>query len=126
MFKKLFKLISYLIVLGISVSYNLFTIWGLVIWYDADPWISNRVTLILLIVPTLLVLNVIFLVIVAISFFSLFKKEAEKEESKFSDKISKWFKDKTQKEPEKEEFKIPDEVVNWIKNQIKKSELEEK
>jgi len=117
MFKAISKFISYLIALGISVSYNLFTIWGLVMWYDATPWISNRTTIILLAFPTLLVLNIIFLIIVSISFFNLFKKKEEKKEFKIPDKVTQWFKGEAK---EDEEFKIPAKVIKWIKEEAAK------
>lgn len=119
MLKKISKFISYLIVLGMSVSYNLFTIWGLVQWKNASPWITNRTTVILLTIPTLLVINVIFLIIVSISFFNLVKKEEEKKGFKVPDKVSQWFKGE---EKEDKEFKIPDKVVKWFKDEMKKDE----
>lgn len=122
MFKKISKFISYLIVLGISVSYNLFTIWGLVQWYDTARWIPQRTTLILLVFPTLLVINIIFLIIVSISFFNLVKKDEKKKEFKIPDKVTSWFKGESK---EDEEFKIPDKVIKWIKEEAAKAKAKE-
>ncbi|MCK5183805.1 MAG: hypothetical protein KAQ95_05825 [Candidatus Heimdallarchaeota archaeon] len=114
MFKKITKFISYLIVLAMSVSYNLFTIWGLVQWKNASPWIANRTTVILLTLPTLLVINVIFLIIVSISFFNLVKKEEKKKEFKIPDKVTSWFKGESKEE---KEFKIPEKIISEIKKE---------
>lgn len=105
-----------------SVSYNLFTIWGLVQWKNASPWITNRTTVILLTIPTLLVINVIFLVIVSISFFNLVKKDEKKKEFKIPDKVTSWFKGESK---EDEEFKIPDKVIKWIKEEAAKAKAKE-
>ena len=114
--KKISKFIGYLIALAISVSYNLFTIWGLVQWNNASPWITNRATICLLTFPTLLVLNVIFLIVVSISFFNLVSKEEKKKDFKVPDKVSSWFKG----EKKEEEFTIPETIINEIRKEWKK------
>ena len=149
MLNKFFKLISYLIVLGIQVAYNLFVIWGLVIWDTTNPWIAHSTTIILLSVPTLIVFNIVFMVIVFINFVSLvskedeeaeerkgfrtmgkigrwIKKEAAKEkkeekEVEVPDKVTQWFKDLAKEE---EEIKVPDKVVQWFKELAKEAEKE--
>lgn len=123
MFKKISKFISYLIVLGISVSYNLFTIWGLVQWYDTTRWIPQRTTLILLVFPTLLVINIIFLIIISISFFNLVKKDEKKKEFKIPDKVTSWFKGEAKEE---KDDKVSTNIIDMIKKEIAKEIKKEK
>lgn len=122
MLKKISKFISYLIVLGMQVAYNLFVIWGLHMWDFANPWISHRTTIILLSLPTIIVFNVVFMIIVAIAFFSLVKKDEEKKGFKVPDKVTSWFKGESK---EDEEFKIPDKVIKWIKEEAAKAKAKE-
>jgi len=118
MFKQIFKFITYLILLGIQVAYNLFVIWGLVLWNHSDPWITHRTTIILIVLPTLIVFNIVLSIIVFISFISISgkKKDEEKKGFKMPDKVTQWFKGETKEE---EEFKIPDKVIQWFKEQAK-------
>ncbi|NPE09420.1 MAG: hypothetical protein GNW80_14130 [Asgard group archaeon] len=114
MFKKISKFISYLIVLGIQVAYNLFVIWGLHMWDFASPWISHRTTIILLALPTMIVFNIVLMIFVAIAFFSLVKKEEEKKGFKVPDKVTSWFKGESKEE---KEFKIPEKIISEIKKE---------
>ncbi|MGC9779528.1 MAG: hypothetical protein HZR80_09835 [Candidatus Heimdallarchaeota archaeon] len=117
MFKKLSKFISYLILLGIQVAYNLFVILGLHIWDFSNPWISHRTTIILLALPTIIVFNVVSMIIVGISFFSLVKKEEEEKKGfKMPDKVTQWFKGEAKEE---KDIEIPDKVTQWFKDLAK-------
>jgi len=128
MFKTISKIISYLIILSIQVAYNLFVIWGLVIWNSIDPWISNLTTTLLIAIPTLIVFNVVLMVLVTISFFSIFgkQKEEEKKGFKMPDKVTQWFKGETK---EGKDSEIPDKITQWFKGlekEDKDSEIPDK
>ncbi|MCE7743938.1 MAG: hypothetical protein GPJ52_02260 [Candidatus Heimdallarchaeota archaeon] len=121
MFKKISKFISYLIVLGIQVAYNLFVIWGLHMWDYASPWISHRTTIILLSLPTIITFNVLFLILTGIAFAILVSKDKKEEEKKgfekVPDKVKNWFKGESKEE---KEFKIPEKIINEIKKEWNK------
>ena len=118
MFKKISQLIGYLIVLGMQVAYNLFVIWGLHMWDFASPWISNRTTVILLSLPTIITFNVLFLVLTGIAFAILVSKDKKEEEKKgfekVPDKVKNWFKGESKEE---KDFKIPEKIINEIKKE---------
>jgi uncharacterized membrane protein YraQ (UPF0718 family) len=116
--KKISQLIGYLIVLGMQVAYNLFVIWGIHMYDFGTPWISNKTTIIVLSLPTMIAFNIIFFIITAIAFGVLVSKDKKKEEKKgfekVPDKIKDWFKGEAK---EDKDFKIPQKIINEIKKE---------
>jgi hypothetical protein len=125
MFKKISQFISYLILLGMQVCYNLFVIWGLHIWDYSNPWISHRTTVILLSLPTIITFNIIFMIITIIAFIVLVSKKEEEKKGiqKVPDKVKNWFKGESKEEGE---FKIPQKIINEIKKEWEKEQAKEK
>jgi hypothetical protein len=121
--KKISQLIGYLIVLGMQVAYNLFLIWGLHMYDFASPWITNKATIILLSLPTIISFNILFLILTGIAFGILVSKDKKKEEKKgfekVPDKIKDWFKGEAKEE---EEFTIPQKIINEIKKEWEKEQ----
>ena len=81
---KLGKLISSLILLGVSSSWFVFTIWGIATWsLDTASLVSNRITIILLYIPLFVGMFILFIIVMAIGFAAI--KGKKKEEDKKDD-----------------------------------------
>ncbi|GAH19413.1 unnamed protein product [marine sediment metagenome] len=90
---KLGKLISSLILLGVSSSWFVFTIWGIATWsIDTASFVSNRITIILLYIPLFIGMFILFIIVMTIGSAAIKgkKKEEDKEKEDFS-----WVPDKT-------------------------------
>lgn len=116
---KLGKLISSLILLGISSSWFVFTIWGIVTWsIDTASLVSNRITIILLYIPLFIGMFILFIIVMAIGSAAIKgeKKEHDKEKGDF-----RWVPDKA-----KEGFSkaIGKEFVKYIGKEKDKGEGE--
>ena len=81
---KLGKLISSLILLGVSSSWFVFTIWGIATWsLDTASLVSNRITIILLYIPLFVGMFILFIIVMAIGSAAI--KGKKKEEDKKED-----------------------------------------
>ncbi|MHA1126306.1 MAG: hypothetical protein ACTSO7_12245, partial [Candidatus Heimdallarchaeota archaeon] len=105
-------------------AFNLFIIWGLVVWDDAGHWLTNKVVVILVAVPTLLVFNIVLMIIGFISLAALgSKKEEEKKGFKMPSKVSNWFKGDKKEIVAKEDVKEED-IEKWFKDNLTEEKVE--
>ncbi len=79
---KLGKLISSLILLGVSSSWFVFTIWGISTWNDTASLVSNKITIILLYIPLFIGMFILFIIVMAIGSATIKGKKKEDDEEK--------------------------------------------
>ncbi len=79
---KLGKLISSLILLGVSSSWFVFTIWGISTWNDTASFVSNKTTIILLYIPLFIGMFILFIIVMAIGSATIKGKKEEEDEEK--------------------------------------------
>ena len=77
------KGISRLLGFSIFMAWFVFVIWGMKTWEFADPFVSQRTTIILLSIPILIGMFILFIIVSAIGAIPT-KKKKEEEEKKFS------------------------------------------
>ena len=103
---KIGKSINRLIGFSIFMSWFVFVIWGMKTWEFADPFVSQRNTIILLSLPIIIGMFILFIIVSIIGAIpSKKKKKEEEEEKKFSF---------TTKEGDKFEFKGDDFDIEKI------------
>ncbi|MBN1329438.1 MAG: hypothetical protein JXA54_08185 [Candidatus Heimdallarchaeota archaeon] len=73
--KKFTIALFYLLFLLMAVAYATFAIWGLVVWGSADPFINERITIILLSLPVLSVTILLILTLIFAPFFKLRRRK---------------------------------------------------
>ena len=74
---KLGKLISSLILLGVSSSWFVFTIWGISTWNDTASLVNNKITIILLYIPLFIGMFILFIIVMAIGSAAIKGKKKE-------------------------------------------------
>ena len=122
--KRFGKLISGLIVFCISVSWFVFTIWGIVTWEADAGLVTNRITIILLYIPLFIGMFIIFIIVNAIASSSVKgKKKEEKEDFSWvpgtiKEKFSKTVVKEIGKSMEKEVHKDEGDF-GWVTDEMK-------
>ncbi|MFW9924155.1 MAG: hypothetical protein ACFFDW_12800 [Candidatus Thorarchaeota archaeon] len=117
--------IGWLFFFAMQAAYDTFVIWGLATYGVADSFVSDTTTLILLAVPTLLVINAILMIPVAIFGFSIFKKKETKPEYGLGKRFSGMFqKDRNEEDIERwfKENITEEKVERWFKEKFNKEE----
>jgi len=126
--EKLGKSISSLILLAVSSSWFVFTIWGIVTWSaDTASLVNNRVTIILLYIPLFIGMFILFIIVMAMGSASIKGKKDEDKKEKgdfkwvpgkakegFSKAVGKEFVKYIGKEKEKEEADF-----SWVPEALK-------
>ncbi|NHK31167.1 MAG: hypothetical protein FK730_07430 [Asgard group archaeon] len=108
------KFIGWLIFFAMQAAYDTFVIWGLVNFGDTG-FVSEKATVILIAVPTILVINVLLMIPAGIFFSGIFKKKEEKKGFGIPDKVSGWFKKETKEE----------DIEKWFKENITEEKIEQ-
>ena len=123
--KGLGKLISGLIVFCISVSWFVFTIWGIVTWEADAGLVTNRITVILLYIPLFIGMFIIFIIVNALASSSMKDKKKKEEKEDFSwvpgtikEKFSKTVVKEIGKSMEKEVDKDEGDF-SWVTDEMK-------
>lgn len=111
------KFIGWLFFFALQATFDTFLIWGLVTYDEVGTFVSDKTTVILLAVPTLIAVNLLLMIPAMIFSSGMFKK---KEERKFpmKDRMSGWFKG----EQKKTEFKEED-IEKWFKENITEEKI---
>lgn len=124
---KLGKLISSLILLGVSSSWFVFTIWGIATWsLDTASLVSNRITIILLYIPLFVGMFLLFIIVMAIGSAAIKGKKKEKDKKEDFSWVPGTIKEKFSKTVVKEIGKSMEKEVDkdkgdfsWVTDEMK-------
>ncbi|NHJ47503.1 MAG: hypothetical protein FK733_06935 [Asgard group archaeon] len=107
------KFIGWLFFFAMQAAFDTFVIWGLVRFGDGG-FVSEKTTVILIAVPTLIVVNVLLMIPAMIFSAGIFKKE-EKKGFRMPGKVSGWFQKETKEE----------DIEKWFKDNITEEKIEQ-
>ncbi|NHJ85854.1 MAG: hypothetical protein FK734_10360 [Asgard group archaeon] len=108
------KFIGWLFFFAMQAAFDTFVIWGLVTYGESGTFISDKTTIILIAVPTIIVINILLAIPGMIFSAGMFKKKDEEKKFKMPDKVSSWFR----KEDTKEE-----DIERWFKENITEEKI---
>lgn len=107
--------IGWLIFFAMQAAFDTFVIWGLVTYGETGTFVSDKATIILIAVPTIIVINIILMIPTGILFAGIFKKKEEKKKFKMPEKVSGWFKKEVKE----------DDIEKWFKENITEEKIEQ-
>lgn len=121
------KFFGWLIFFAMQAAFDTFVIWGLVTYGEAGTFVSDKVTIILIAVPTIIIINILLSLPATIFSVGIFKKK-EKKEFKIQDKVSGWFKKEVKEEDIEKWFKeniTEEKVAKWFKDKFDAEDISE-
>jgi len=119
------KFLGWLFFFAMQAAYDTFVIWGLVTYGKAGTFVSDKVTVILIAVPTIIAINILLMIPAGIFSAGIFKK---KEETMFKRqfKPSKWFKKEPKEEDIEKWFKeniTEEKIAKWLREKVPEGEF---
>ena len=112
---------GWLIFFGMQAAFDTFVIWGLATYGETGSFVSDKTTIILIAVPTIIIVNLLLMIPAILFSTGIFKKKEEKKEFKFQEKVSGFFKKDTKEEDFEKWFKeniTEEKIETWFKEKF--------
>ncbi|HUT79774.1 MAG TPA: hypothetical protein VMZ29_01120 [Candidatus Bathyarchaeia archaeon] len=119
------KFIGWLFFFAMQAAFDTFVIWGLVTYNLADTFVSDKTTIILIAVPTLIVVNIVLMIPAAIFSSGIFKKKERKPDFGMGRRFSGLFQKERKEEDVERWFKeniTEEKIERWFKEKFNKEE----
>ncbi|MHA1630998.1 MAG: hypothetical protein ACTSXO_02020 [Candidatus Heimdallarchaeota archaeon] len=120
------KFLGWLFFFALQAAFDTFVIWGLVTYGQAGTFVSDKTTVILIAVPTIIVVNILLMIPAGLFSVGMFKREKERRGFPAEGKFSRWFKKEAKEEDFEKWFKehiTEEKIVKWLEEKANKGEF---